>query len=139
MAELLRMIGSRPVITVDVETTVDGAMALFKEHGISQMPVVDDGKLAGILTELDLLQHLVSGRADKSTTVAEVMVRKVHTVSAQASAGDLPSIFERGEVAIVVDDRRHVTGIVTKMDLIELLAARGPARTSSRMPSSRPA
>jgi hypothetical protein len=41
-----------------------------------------------------------------------------------AGSGELPRIFERGEVAIVVDDDRAVLGILTKMDLIEMLAAR---------------
>jgi CBS-domain-containing membrane protein len=52
------------------------------------------------------------------------MERKVATVGTHAGSGELPRIFERGEVAIVVDDQRTVVGILTKMDLIEMLAAR---------------
>ena len=100
------------------------ATELFKQHGISQMPVLDGGKLSGILTESDVLHHLVSGRSTKDTIVAEVMERKVSTVGLGAGSGELPRIFERGEVAIVVDDARNVIGIITKMDLIEMLAAR---------------
>ena len=81
-------------------------------------------KLAGILTESDLLQHLVAGRVSKDTIAAEIMERKVSTVGEQASSAELPRIFERGEVAIVVDADRTVIGILTKMDLIEMLAAR---------------
>jgi cystathionine beta-synthase len=66
----------------------------------------------------------VSGRASKDTIVAEVMERRVSTVALHASSSELPRIFERGEIAIVVDDQRSVIGIVTKMDLIELLARR---------------
>jgi cystathionine beta-synthase len=66
----------------------------------------------------------VSGRANKDTIAAEIMERKVVTVGLNASSSELPRIFERGEVALVVDDSRAVIGIVTKMDLIEMLAAR---------------
>jgi CBS-domain-containing membrane protein len=52
------------------------------------------------------------------------MERRVSTVALHASSSELPRIFERGEVAIVVDDQRSVIGILTKMDLIELLARR---------------
>jgi CBS domain-containing protein len=52
------------------------------------------------------------------------MVRKVSTVGVHAGASELPLIFERGEVALVIDDERRPIGIITKMDLIELLAAR---------------
>jgi cystathionine beta-synthase len=124
IADVMRSLGRRKVIALDLNDPLGRATELFKEHGISQMPVLDAGKLAGILTESDLLHHLVSGRVGKDTIVAEVMERRVSTVALNASSSELPRIFERGEVAVVVDDHRQVLGIVTKMDLIEMLAAR---------------
>jgi len=124
VADVMRALGRRTVISLDLNERLGRATELFKEHGISQMPVLDDGKLAGIVTESDVLHHLVSGRSTKDTVVAEVMERRVSTVGLGASSGELPRIFERGEVAIVVDDARKVIGIITKMDLIEMLAAR---------------
>jgi cystathionine beta-synthase len=124
VGDVVRALARKEVISLDLNDKLGRATELFKQHGISQMPCLDDGKLAGILTESDLLHHLVSGRVNKDTIVAEVMERKVSTVGMHASSSELPRIFERGEVAIVVDDDRKVIGIVTKMDLIEMLAAR---------------
>jgi cystathionine beta-synthase len=124
VADVMRALGRREVISLDLNDRVQRATDLFKDHGISQMPVLDGGMLAGILTESDLLHQLMTSRAGKDTLVAEVMERKVSTVGLHASSGELPRIFERGEVAIVVDEQRHVLGILTKMDLIEMLSAR---------------
>jgi cystathionine beta-synthase len=144
VADVMRTLGRRDVISLDLNDRVSRATAMFKEHGISQMPVLDRNSappsggaarsgeagpgpraaLAGILTESDLLHQLMTGRVDKDTLVAEVMERKVSTVSMHAGSGELPRIFERGEVAIVVDEQRQVLGILTKMDLIEMLASR---------------
>jgi cystathionine beta-synthase len=124
VGDVVRALGRKHIISLDLNDKLERATELFKQHGISQMPVLDHGKLAGILTESDLLHHLVSGRANKDTIVAEVMERKVSTVALHASSSELPRIFERGEVAIVVDDQRSVIGILTKMDLIEMLARR---------------
>jgi len=124
VADVMRSHERRPVISLDLNDKVSRATDMFKQHGISQMPVLDAGKLAGIITESDLLHQLMTGRVQKDTTVAEVMERKVSTVGLHASSSELPRIFERGEVAIVVDDQRAVLGILTKMDLIEMLAAR---------------
>ena len=124
VGDVMRVIGQQNVISLDVNDRVNRATDMFKEHGISQMPVLDAGKLAGILTESDLLHQLISGRVEKTTVVAEVMERKVSTVSMHASSSELPRIFERGEVAIVVDEQRAILGILTKMDLIEMLATR---------------
>lgn len=112
------------VIAVNIDQSIEEAMALFKKHGISQMPVLDDEALAGIITEYDMLQALVAQRVKLGTKVAEVMERRVSTVGLNANAGELPRIFERGEVALVTDTDRKVLGIITKMDLIEVLAHR---------------
>jgi len=124
VGDVVRSMGRRTVVSLDVNDKVGRATELFKTHGISQMPVLDDQKPVGILTGNDLLHHLVSGRVSTETTTAEVMERKVSTVALNASSSELPRIFERGEVAIVVDDAREVIGIVTKLDLIEMIAAR---------------
>ena len=123
MGDILRALPPRPLITLEVDQPARKATDLFKEHGISQIPIVDGGRLVGILTELDLMQHLMGGHITEETKVAEVMVRRVATVPLHADAGELPAIFERGEVALVVDAERAPIGIVTKLDLIEMLTA----------------
>ncbi len=88
------------------------------------------GRLSGIITETDLLTLLVGGR-DRDTQLGEVMVRRVSTVTGDDAAGELPQIFERGEVAIVVDGERRVRSVVTKMDLIEFMATRSKLNAAS--------
>jgi cystathionine beta-synthase len=124
IGDLVRALPHRPVVSVDVTSPLRAVLELFKRHGISQIPVLDGEALSGILTESDVLDCLVSGRVTADTAVAEVMVRRVSTVSLQADASELTRIFERGEVAIVVDEKRHVQSIITKMDLIDVLVAR---------------
>ena len=132
MGDLLRSMGTRELITLEVDAPVRRAAELFKAHGISQIPVVDGGRLAGILTELDVMQQLVSGRIAETTTVAEAMVRRVATVGIHAPAGELLQIFERGDVAIVIDNDKKLLGLVTKMDLIDILAGRRAPAPSKR-------
>src|SRR5262245_3331747 len=122
--ELLRAMPRREVVTVDVADQLHKAVALFHQRGFSQLPVTDQGVLAGILTEADALRGLVDGKATAKTSIAEVMVRKVSTIAPHAPAAELPRIFERGEVALVVDDRRRVVGLITKLDMIEHLTRR---------------
>jgi cystathionine beta-synthase len=119
--EIVRAMPRREVVTIEVGDQVQKAIDLFRDRGFSQLPVTDHGKIAGILTEADLLHVLISGEHDKGSTIAEVMVRKVSTVAPHASASELPRIFERGEVAIVVGEDKKVLGIVTKLDLIDHL------------------
>ena len=121
VADMLRTLNKREMVTVQVGDALRDAFTEFKEKGISQLPVLDGDKLAGILTEADVLQAMVDGHASGNSAIAEVMERKVATVSPHAGASDLPNIFERGEVALVVDEDQRVQGILTKLDLIEYL------------------
>jgi cystathionine beta-synthase len=135
MGDVLRTLGNRALITLEVDEPVSRATELFKQHGISQIPVVDRGVLSGILTELDVMQQLVTGRATPGTTVAEAMVRRVSTVNINEPSGSLLAIFERGEVALVIDNDKHLLGIVTKMDLIDIIAGRRNLSPSKRPPA----
>ena len=124
IADLMRAFPQK-VVTIEDDQSLANAVAQFKAHGISQLPCTTNGRLSGIVTESDVLRFLVDGRPT-STPLAEVMVRRVATVSDRDEARDLPGIFERGEVAIVVDADRHVRAVVTKMDFIDWVAKRGP-------------
>ncbi len=122
IADIVRSMPPRDLVTVDITSPIQVVLDSFKEHGISQIPVLDEGSLVGILTESDVLHRLVNGRARVETSVAEVMERRVSTVSMHASSSELPRIFERGEVALVMDEDRKVVALITKMDLIDILA-----------------
>lgn len=87
------------------------------------MPCVADGRLSGIITETDVLRLLVDGR-DIETPLAELMERRVSTMRMHDEASKLSDVFARGEVAIVIDDERRVLAVLTKMDLIDLVARR---------------
>jgi cystathionine beta-synthase len=129
LGEMLRSLPPRELVTARSADTVGATIATLKERGISQVPVVDDGELVGIVTESDLLRTLLEGHARPDGAVAEVMFRNVETVHVGEDAGVLTDLFARGLVAVVVDDDRHVVGLLSPMDLVEHLT-RSPARGS---------
>jgi cystathionine beta-synthase len=124
IGDLVNAMPRRKVLSIQATDRLADVVSLFKQKGISQVPVLDQGRLAGILTESDVLNYLVEGRAAPETSVAEVMVRRVATVEMRTPATELTRIFERGEVALVVDAGQTVVAILTKIDLIEFLASR---------------
>ena len=125
MGELLRRMPARELITAAPSDTLADAVMAMKDKGVSQLPVVDDGRLVGIVTESDLLSRLVEGHATLASAVAEVMFRNVETVSPADDADALTALFARGSVGIVVDEDQRPLGIITKMDLVDQLARRG--------------
>jgi cystathionine beta-synthase len=116
----LRGAPRRELITAASADTVADAVMAMKEHGVSQLPVVERGRLVGIVTESDLLGKLVDGHASLASAVAEVMFRNVVTVGPDDDASRLLELFAQGLAGLVVEDGR-LLGILTKMDVVDHL------------------
>lgn len=97
------------------------AVSRMKTAGVSQMPVIEDGRVAGIVTESDILGRLLDGTARMENTVAEVMGRKVATIQAHEDASKLLDLFANNSVGIVVEGDNRLAGILTKIDLVDHL------------------
>ncbi|MBL8863600.1 MAG: cystathionine beta-synthase [Planctomycetes bacterium] len=128
IGDTLRSLPRRKVVTATSADTVADSVLSMKEHGISQLPIVEGDQLVGIVTESDLLAKLVDGRASLSSAVAEVMFRNVTTVRDSEDAGRLLEVFSKGMVGMVVDDAGRLLGVISKMDLVDLLTARADKR-----------
>lgn len=123
VSDVMRTVPKRKLYTVEVSNKVRDAISTMKMHGISQLPVEDHGALVGIVTESDLLSGIVEGRMRLDAQIAEVMNRRVATVSLTEPANHIQLGFSRGEVALVVENSKLV-GILTKMDIIDYLTHR---------------
>jgi cystathionine beta-synthase len=109
------------VITARKADKVEVVVKKMKEHDISQMPVVDaEGRCIGMIHEYDLLNFLIEGK-HRLSEVVEPLVQPVQgMVGPDTPVGRLRDIFNDDNVAVVKEGER-VTGIVTKIDLIEFL------------------
>ncbi len=121
LGDVLRSMPRREIVSASSGDTVADAVMSMKEHGVSQLPVVDDGRLVGIVTESDLLTKMVDGNAQLSSAVAEVMFRNVETANVNEDARVLTALFAQGLVGLIVDDGKRLQGILTKMDLVDHL------------------
>jgi cystathionine beta-synthase len=125
-SDLIRERRLPAVVSARASDRITAVVARMKEHDISQMPVVDeDNILVGIVTEIDLLGHMVSGDHAHTgdETIAPIVNPEVVSVQSDTPLETLVGIFMNGNIAVVTENRR-VTGIVTKIDLIDFLTAR---------------
>ncbi|MEM1025784.1 MAG: cystathionine beta-synthase [Myxococcota bacterium] len=123
VGDILTRIPPRELVVAQGEDTVAQAIKTMKDHGISQLPVIRDDKVSGIVTESDLLGRVVEGHANLGSTIAEVMYRRCDTVRLEDPVKRLLEMFAADEVGVVVDADQRLVGIVTKMDLVDHLTA----------------
>jgi cystathionine beta-synthase len=116
--------GRQNVITARKTDKVEVVVKKLKEHDISQMPVVDpEGRAIGMIHEYDLLNFLIEGKHRLSETVEQLVQPLQGVVTPDTAVAKLRAIFNDDNVA-VIKEGDQVTGIVTKIDLIEFLGQR---------------
>jgi cystathionine beta-synthase len=95
----------------------------MRAHGFSQLPVLKDGQLMGILDEWDLLNAVGHDRSQFSRAVQDFMTINLETLSPTASPEALVALYERDLVPIIVHEGRFV-GLITKIDYLNYLRRR---------------
>ena len=127
---LARHIMSSPVTTIDQAASTDQCLQVISRSGFSVLPVIDEHKhLAGIVSEGDLLRSRFHGASQEDRvvsadeSVADVMTKPVIAMTADAEINALASAMLRsGLRAVPIVQEGDVIGIVTRQDLIGLLA-----------------
>ena len=109
-------------IVVGPQDTLLTAYNRMRQADVSQLPVLDDGRLIGLIDESDLLEAIEDSKPDRrfSQPVAAAMTAKLDTLQADAPLDALLPVFERDQVAIVLDGREFL-GLITRIDLINYL------------------
>jgi cystathionine beta-synthase len=112
------------VATVSADETVMAAHQRMKLYDVSQLPVLKDGKIVGIVDEEDILLEVYDNPAHFREPVTEAMESHLVTVPPNAPIEQLMEIFNRGLVAIVVDGDEFL-GLITRIDFLNWLRRRG--------------
>jgi acetoin utilization protein AcuB len=123
---------SYPVITVDPDTPINDALAMFKKENIRRAPVVKNGKMIGIISERDLINASPSQATTLSVwemnyliskvTVKKVMTKKVITVDVNTPIEEAARIMADSKIGgMPVMRSGRVTGMITETDLFKVL------------------
>ena len=110
----------RTTVTVRPDDTLQTALNRAKLHSISQMPVLEDDRIAGIIDEWDMLMAVYQDSASFATPVSSFMTTGLEVIDYRSAVDDLIPIFANDHVAIVMDGDEFL-GIITRIDMINYL------------------
>jgi cystathionine beta-synthase len=114
------------VISVGPTDTLLTAFKRMRDADVSQLPVVDqNGRAVGILDESDVLVKVHHDPSHFNDPVKNAMTDKLETLPPTAKINDLLEVFDRGRVAIVMDDDKFL-GLITRTDLLSYLRLHMP-------------
>ena len=108
------------VVSVTPEEKLKTAYTRMKMYEVSQLPVLDSGRVVGLIDESDLLFALRNGPQEFKRPVSQVMSTKLKTVKPNDSHEKVFQLLKNGLVAIVADESTFY-GIITRIDVVEYL------------------
>ena len=118
-------------ICISSKQTISEVLDLMNQHDIHRLPVVDNNKLVGLVTEGVVLENSPSSATSLSmhelnyllskTKVADIMIKDVLTISPEALVEEAAHIMETNDIGClpVIDERMEVIGIITTNDILK--------------------
>jgi CBS domain-containing protein len=124
-----REIMTRNVKTASREMTLREVAALMRDGDMGAMPVIENGKLVGIVTDRDIVVRAIAEGKDVETPIGEVMTteifavkendfvfeairlmgdKQVRRVPILGAAGELAGIIAMADVALETEDEREI-------------------------------
>ncbi|SFU84569.1 pyridoxal-phosphate dependent enzyme [Pseudoduganella namucuonensis] len=122
--DLRDLIGRRydegDVVSVAPSDTLLVAFNRMRAADLAQLPVIADGRLAGLLDESDLLLKVDNKAANFAGLVGDTMTSRLETLAPSASMEALRGVLDRGLTAVIADDQAFY-GLITRFDLLNHL------------------
>jgi CBS domain-containing protein len=108
---------------VKPDDTVFDSLQLMAEKEIGALLVMDEGRLVGIVTERDYARKVIlEGKSSKSSTVAEVMTKRVLCVTPERTIDECMALMtDKRARHLPVLDHKRVVGVISIGDLVKAM------------------
>ncbi|UCD02973.1 MAG: CBS domain-containing protein [Candidatus Aenigmatarchaeota archaeon] len=108
---------SKKVIPVKTTDSAKKAISLMRSFDISQVPVIDKGKVIGSVTESTIIRNM--GKNPAHVKIGDIMDAPFPIVSEEDSVDILPELLNLRQ-AVLVSSRGRIKGIITKFNLLSV-------------------
>ncbi len=122
VGDILETVGPRETITAPATLEATEAIGLLQVHGISQVPVLADGRVLGVLHERQLLEAALR-TGPVIPRAGDLASHDFCTVTRSTDVGVLSDLLRKVRIALVMQDDALV-GVLTRIDLIDHIARR---------------
>ncbi len=110
------------LVSIDSATTVQKALEFFKQHDVSQLPVIDKGKPVGTVIDNDLMSTVLEDNSKLSHPVSKHMKPAFPIIGAGAPIEHAIDFLKKKDSAVLIEEEQKIIGILTRYDVIEYMA-----------------
>lgn len=119
VADVLTVRGPVELISVSPDQPAEDAIELCREHDISQMPVVEGGKVVGGIQEITLARLLHEHTDPRQVAVRNIMARPLPQVDESVDLDEVYRLLMAGNSGVITTRGGELTGIIARMDLVD--------------------
>ena len=119
VGDLLRTRGPRQLVSIGPGATVAEAIDLMQSAGISQLPVLDDGKPVGSIQEVTLARVLHDNSDPSHVKVEEIMARPLPVLETSVHLDEAYRLLLSGNTGVLAVSEGKVVDILTRIDLVQ--------------------
>jgi cystathionine beta-synthase len=124
ITDLLRDLGKKgQLITIDDNATIGDAIAIMDKHGISQLPVLGEGQIKGLVTERNLLRPIMTGEFSKTDSISLAYSSNYRIVDANDLLANVADALIKKGVALVTEKGKLIS-ILTDIDVLQYVSKR---------------
>ncbi|VTS06665.1 pyridoxal-phosphate dependent enzyme [Tuwongella immobilis] len=116
---LLQQRGPRELLTISPEEPLTHAIALMQRRGISQLPVVAEGKSVGSIQEVTLARVLHDRLDPGQVRVGEIMARPLPILDSAVQLDEAYRLLLAGNTGVLITHAGNLVDILTRIDLIQ--------------------
>jgi cystathionine beta-synthase len=119
VGDLLRTRGPRKMVSISPRETAEDAIHLMEQTGISQLPVLQDGKPVGSVQEVTLARVLHDNTDPNSVLIGEVMAKPLPQLDVTTHLDEAYRLLLAGNTGVLAVQDGRVVDIITRIDLVQ--------------------
>lgn len=110
---------SRNLIIMDDNTSISEVARIMKEKDIGFIPISNDNKIIGVITDRDIVVNAISNKCSLDTPVKEYATKNVISVNIDDNVSKILNVMRKNKVKrVLVNDEHKLVGIVSFSDIL---------------------
>ena len=110
---------SRNLIIINDNTSISEVARIMKEKDIGFIPISNDNKIIGVITDRDIVVNAISNKCNLDTPVKEYATKNVISVNIDDNVSKILNVMRKNKVKrVLVNDEHKLVGIVSFSDIL---------------------
>ena len=115
----VREIMNKNIIIANKDDKVWEVAKKMKKHNIGFLPVIDNSRIIGVITDRDIVINCISNNNDKNETVENYMNKNIVSINLDSSVNDALNLMATNKIKrLIVDDNKKVVGIISLSNIL---------------------